>query len=197
VRDAVAFTMMDQGHECWIISFKEGNATWCYDATTGWWHQRGWWNTSLTHWDRIRPWVHCVVSVGGVQEVHVAGDWETNNIYVISTDYKTDNGHVIWRQRRAPHLTNENMRRFYARFEIDCDVLGRGRIFWNRLGVGRDRIWQIDSSQSSETGGVSLFLAFSDDRAQSWQYQYSQSLDPAVDVALANAYLNYTDATWH
>jgi hypothetical protein len=197
VRDAVAFTMMDRGHEFWIITFRTANATWAYDTTTGWWHQRGWWNTTGNNWDRIRPWVHCVASLDGILELHYGGDWQNGNIYVIGTNYKTDDSHVIWRRRRAPHLTTENMRRFYARFELDCDVMGKQRIFWNRLGTGRDRIWQVDSSQSSETGGVTIFLAFSDDRTQTFQYQYSQTLDPAVDVMLVNAYLNEVTATWH
>ena len=197
IRDAVGFTMMDQGHEFWVITFQEANATWVYDATTGWWHQRGWWNTEADHWDRIRPWVHCVVSLSGEQEVHIGGDWETANIYIISTDYKTDNGHVIWRRRRAPHLTTENMRRFYARFELDCDVMGRARVFWNRLGEGRDRIWQVDTMQDAEDEGVTLYLAFSDDRTQNWHYMSAQTLPAGADVQLANAYLNEVTATWH
>jgi hypothetical protein len=89
------------------------------------------------------------------------------------------------------------MRRFYSRFEIDCDRLGLQRVFWNRLGNGRDRIWQIDALQTSETGGVSLTLGFSDDRTATFQTVFSQTLDPSVDVMLSNAYLNWMDATWH
>lgn len=195
ISDAVAFTMMDQGHENWIISFPTANATWAYDATTGWWHPRGFWNG--TEWDRIRTWVHCVAALGGTQERHYAGDWSSGNIYVISSEFKTDNGSAIVRRRRAPHLTVENMRRFYARFEIDCDVLGQQRVFWNRLGDGRDRIWQLDTSQSSESGPVTLTLSYSDDRTQTFQTMFPQSLPPGVDVTICNAYLNETDATWH
>lgn len=196
VMDAVAFTMMDRGHEHWIITFPTANATWCYDSTTGWWHQRGWWDTAADNWDRIRPWVHAVVKLDNT-ELHYGGDWQTGQIYVIGTNYKTDDGHVIWRRRRAPQLTLENMRRFYARFEIDCDISGYTRVFWNRLGAGRDRIWQVDSSQTSETGSVSIFLAFSDDQTRTWQYQSPFVMSIDVDVMLSNAYLNYTDATWH
>jgi hypothetical protein len=198
IRDAVAFTLMDAGHECWIINFKAANATWCYDATTGWWHQRGWWNITGNNWDRIRTWVHCVASLDGILGLHYGGDWQNGKIYVIGTNYKTDDGSVIWRRRRAPHLTLENMRRFYSRFEIDCDVPGeRTRVFWNRLGAGRDRIWQVDSSQSSETGSVSVYLAYSDDRTQTFHYMSPFLLDITTDFMLANAYLNWTDATWH
>jgi hypothetical protein len=197
ITDAVAYTIADQGHECWVINFPTGNATWVYDATTGWWHQRGYWGTSW--WDRQRVWVHAVVAIGfgSGQEKHYGGDWQNGKIYTISTQWKTDDGHVMIRRRLAPHLTNENMRRFYSRFEIDCDVLGKQRIYWNRLGTGRDRIWGIDAVQTSETTGVTLTLGYSDDRLQSSQTMYSQALDPSVDVRLANAYLNYVDASWH
>ncbi len=196
VSDAVAYTEMLRGHECWVISFPTANATWAYDTTTGWWHQRGWWNASANNWDRIRTWVHCVVDLDGT-ELHYGGDWQNGNVYVIGDNYQTDDGDVIWRRRRAPQLTLENMRRFYARFEIDCDRLGQQRIFWNRLGTGRDRIWQLDTSQFTEGGEVTFFLAFSDDRTQTWNYMFQQSTPPGIDVMLSNAYLNDTNATWH
>jgi hypothetical protein len=197
VMDAVAFSYTDLGHEYWVISFPTPDITWVYDATTQWWHRRGWWNG--TGWDRIRPWVHCMVALTGDngQEFHFVGDWQTGNIYKMGWQYKTDDGSQIHRRRQAPHMTNENMRRFFARFEIDCDVLGTQRIFWNRLGCGRDRIWRLDTFQPGETAGVTLTLGFSEDRGQSWQTMFSQTLDPSVDVALVNAYLNYVDATWH
>jgi hypothetical protein len=199
VTDAVAYTIADQGHECWVINFPTANATWVYDSSTGWWHQRGYWNGGSSWWDRQRVWVHCVVAIGFGEgtEAHYGGDWENGKIYTISSAWKTDDGHVMIRRRLAPHLTNENMRRFYSRFEIDCDVLGRQRVYWNRLGTGRDRIWGIDAMQTAEDGGVTLTLGYSDDRLQSSQTMYAQVLDPAVDVRLANAYLNYVDASWH
>ena len=197
VSDAVSFTYADQGHECWIINFPAANATWAYDMQTGWWHQRGYWDQTIQWWDRIRVWVHCVVALGGGRDQHYGGDWENGKIYLMSTEYKTDDGWPMVRRRMAPHLTNENMRRFYARFEIDCDRLGSRRIFWNRLGAGRDRIWLMDAIQNSETAVTSLTLGYSDDRAQTFQRMYTQDIEPTVDVNLANAYLNWADATWH
>lgn len=195
IEDAVAYTLMYQGHELWVISFPSADATWFYDATTGWWGKWGNWNGS--GWDRHKVWVHCVVALDGFTDTHYGGDYFTGQIYIISEQYKTDDGNPIVRRRRAPHLTNENQRRFYARFEIDCDVLGNQRIFWNRCGNGRDRIWQLDTEQPTETAGVTLTLGFSDDRTQTFQTMFTQTLDPSVDVQLANAYLKWVDATWN
>jgi len=195
IDDAVSYTMTMGGHELWVISFPSANATWYYDATTNFWGQWGFWNGS--GWDRHKVMYHCVVALDGHTDVHYGGDWNTGQIYTMSMNYKTDDGAPIARRRRAPHNTNENQRRFYARFEIDCDVLGLQRVFWNRLGNGRDRIWQMDSIQTSETAGVILKLMFSDDRTQTWQNMFTQTLDPSVDVQLANAYLKWVDATWN
>lgn len=200
VSNAVSFSMYYEGHELWVISFPiqqddTGDATWVYDFTTGLWFEWGAWNG--TDWFRNTVWVHCVVALDGKSDVHYGGDWNSGNIYIISRQYKTDNGAPTVRRRRSPHNTNENMRRFYARFEIDCDVLGLQRVFWNRLGSGRDRIWQMDVEQDFETDSPKLTLSFSDDRTQTWQSMFQQTLDPSVDVSLANAYLNWTDASWH
>jgi len=199
VLNATAFTYVSPGHELWVINFPQaaggGSATWVYDANTGWWHQWGWWTG--TTWGMVRTWVHCVVALDQIHEQHYGGDYSTGQIYTMSTSYKTDDGSTMIRRRRAPHLTQENMRRFYSRFEIDCDVLGLQRIFWNRLGNGRDRIWQMDAQQPSETGAVTLTLGWSDDRTQSLHTVFTQTLDPSVDVQLSNAYLNWVDATWH
>ena len=195
IADAVAYTLLYQGHELWVISFPTADATWCYDATTGWWFQWGFFNGSS--WDRHLVWVHCVVALDGTTDVHYGGDWESGNIYMMSRDYQTDNGSIIVRRRRSPHNTNENMRRFYARFEIDCDVSGTERIFWNRLGNGRDRIWQLDVEYTSETAVPTFTLSYSDDRTKTWQQMFQQQLPSPVDVTLSNAYLNWVDATWH
>ena len=195
IADAVAYSITYQGHELWVISFPTGNATWCYDATTGFWFEWGFFNGG--GWDRHLVWVHCVVALDGLTDKHYGGDWESGNIYVISRDYKTDNGALGMRRRRAPHNTNENMRRFYSRFEVDCDVSGTERIFWNRLGNGRDRIWQLDIEETSETANPTFTLQFSDDRTKTWQQMVQQQLAAPQDVQLANAYLNYTDAAWH
>lgn len=197
IDDAVAFTISFNGHELWVINFPSADATWFYDPTTQFWGRWGYWNNSTGDWEKIRPWVHCVVALDGFTDVHYGGDYSTGQIYVISMAYKTDDGNPIVRRRRAPHLTNENQRRFYARFEVDCDVLGKQRVFWNRLGNGRDRIWQLDTAQYNETGGATLTLGWSDDRTQSFQSVLGLALDPSVDVQLANAYLKWVDATWN
>jgi len=73
-------------------------------------------------------------------------------------------------------------------YERGTDVTGVQRIYWNRCGKGRDRIWQLVSWQTASTG-VTLELSWSDTRARSWLTRSTQTLATGVDVTLANVYL--------
>jgi hypothetical protein len=199
ISDAVAYSMSYPGHDLWVISFPTANDTWVYDFSTGWWFK--WLFTSAVTpgggFARHLVWVHCVAALDGTTDVHYGGDWESGNIYVISRAYWTDNHAPTIRRRRTPHSTNENKRRFYSRFEIDCDVHSTERMFWNRLGNGRDRIWQLDVSYTDEGANPTFTLYFSDDRCKTWQQMTQQQLAAAQLVTLSNAYLDWTDASWH
>jgi hypothetical protein len=59
VADAVSFSYVEGGHEFWILTFPTANATWCFDATEGQWTQRGWWNGASN--DRQRQMSHAYV----------------------------------------------------------------------------------------------------------------------------------------
>lgn len=168
VADAVSFTYTDQGHEFWVITFPAANATWVFDATSGWWHPRGWWNgTSI---DRQRQMFHAFVF-----GQHIVGDWSTGALYVQSLAAFTDAGTQINRIRTAPHLSTEQLWSFYNRFQLDLelgqsittpsvsldwsddgghtwhgavaatptDATFAARMVWRRLGRSRDRVWRV------------------------------------------------------
>ena len=44
--DSSCFVLDQEGHKFIIINFPSGNATWCYDISTGLWHQRESWGTA-------------------------------------------------------------------------------------------------------------------------------------------------------
>jgi hypothetical protein len=204
VSDAVAFTYAEAGHEFWIVNFPTANATWCYDAMTQQWTERGWWHGTFDSnnfpvFDRQRVAYHCVVDFG-TGDAHYGGDWSNGKIYVISSAYLDDAGTAIYRLRRAGHVTTENNRRFYSRWELDCDVAGETaagivpRVYWSRLGDGRDRLWMVLSKQTASTG-VTVQLFWSDDRGKTWLSKYSQTLPVGVDMQIAAAYMQAIDGT--
>jgi hypothetical protein len=177
VEDAVAYAIIQDGQEFWVINFPTANATWVYSVTLGEWHQRGWWNG--TGWDRQRGAFHaCVSLTSNTEELHYIGDWQNGNIYTTDPSYANDNGTAIHRRRRAPHMSNENKRRFYSRAELDCDVGSADideapqRVAWRRFGESRDRVWQLD-----DDGAGNLTIGWSDDRCKTF------ATKPSINVA--------------
>jgi hypothetical protein len=266
IDDAVAYTCIMDGHEFWVITFPDADATWVYDATLGEWHQRGWWGglaaTTIAAsivagsrtvtpasmagvaqggrltvanadgsnsesvlvsgvgmatfaatfalsktgpgitvtgggWHRQRGWVHVSTGIGTPAEVHYVGDWFSAAIYMMSSACATDATQPIHRQRRAPHLSNENKRRFYSLFELDCDtgkadVEGAApRVRWQRLGQGRDRIFQVD-----DDGAGNLTLSYSDDRCLSFTTRVAIAVASGpASIGIVAAYLEWAEGT--
>jgi hypothetical protein len=100
-----------------------------------------------------------------------------------------DNGVAIHRRRRAPHLSNENKRRFYSLFELDVDTAladldnAPPRVRWLRLGASRDRIFQID-----DDGAGNLTLSYSDDRCLTFTARAAINMgsgNPALTITAA------------
>jgi hypothetical protein len=194
VEDAVGFTYIDRGHQMWVINFPTGNATWVYDLTTHLWHERGTWTgtfdgNGFPTFNMQLQQFHAVVAFTANDDVHYVGGQQSGKIYIQSEAYLDEAGTAFYTLRRAPHMTQENNWRFYSRFELDCDATAKQRIYWNRCGKGRDRIWQVVSNQTASTG-VSLSLSWSDQRGQVWFTRGTQTLAVGVDVTLANAYLS-------
>jgi hypothetical protein len=265
VADAVAYVVIQDGHEFWVINFPTANATWVYDATLGEWHERGWGGivattiaanvatgsqtvtpaamtniavgTSLvvanangsnsetvvvtatgsgtftatfastktgpgitvsgTGWNRQRGAYHACIGIGTPNEVHYVGDWQNGNIYVMSAAYVQDNGVAIHRRRRAPHLSNENKRRFYSLVELDCDTTKANvegappRVRWLRCGAARDRIYQVD-----DDGAGNVTLSYSDDRCLTFTTRAAVSVSAAAAaIGIVGMYLEFSEGT--
>jgi hypothetical protein len=126
IADAVSFSYIEEGHHFWIITFPSGNATWGYDASTGLWHQRGWFNGTTN--DRQRQMFHAYVglvahgSAAVLNPVHFVGDWQNGNIYIQRLNVYQDNGTAIQVIRACPYLSNEGKRMFGMRAQLEADV---------------------------------------------------------------------------
>jgi hypothetical protein len=132
VDDAIAFAYSDQGHDFWVVSFPSQNTTWVYDFTEKLWHQRGWWDG--TRLNRTRYATH-----GFVFGLHIAGDWDTGELYTLDTENYDDVGTPIYHERAAPHVSGpmlqlanpsgtstnspfQNNNTFYHRFVLDMEA---------------------------------------------------------------------------
>jgi hypothetical protein len=117
--DAIGYTYRDQGHTFWQLRFPSANggrgATWVYDAATQAWHERGTWGLQGYG-------AHLSTCYAFAFGQHLVGDWSSGKIYSMSINFLTDNGNVIRRWRRSPHLSNELERIFLTKLQIDVEV---------------------------------------------------------------------------
>ena len=122
IADAIGYSYQDQGHSFYVLTFPAADVTWVYDAATQLWHQRG-------SWDPVTGLVHAQRAVNHAYAwgTHLVGDRLSGTIFAQSIAFPTDNGDVIRRVRRCPHLWNEQKWVFYDRLGLDLEVgLGSG-----------------------------------------------------------------------
>ena len=128
IDDAVGYTYQDQGHSFYVLYFPTPSKTWVYDATMSQaigvpcWHEREYYlaatGGSQAHHSQ------CHMFAFGK---HLVGDWSSGKVYdmeipelVNGTTWKfaDDDGNIIRRVRRAPHISQEQMRIFINELRV-------------------------------------------------------------------------------
>lgn len=151
--DAVAFTYQENGHGFWQVRFPTANTTWDYDVASNLWHQRGFWNGVQFLADRST--CHAYIF-----DKHLVGDWNSGNIYDMSTRYRDDNGAPIRWVRRSPIPGAENKEVYISEVEIDMQV-GVGPQPPLLDGAGKARSPQVElklSRDAAKTWGSPRLL---------------------------------------
>lgn len=143
ISDAIAYTYTEGGHVFYVINFPTAQKTWCYDISTGFWHERAFNSNG-----------NFVMQLGVYHtfgfDIHLLGSYTDGKIYQMSQDFLDDNGTVIIRMRVAPHLAQDMLRIFYSSFELDI-----------QQGYGLDG-GVIPGSDPK------CMMRFSDDGARTW-----------------------------
>lgn len=116
--DAIAYSYTAFGGEFWVVSFPSALATWVYDATTRFWHERAYWNSSSFEHARERCHVYAY-------DRHLVGDRVNGNIYEMSPLLGTENGQVVRRIRQAPFLQDDRRLIRHYSFGLDADPRGQ------------------------------------------------------------------------
>lgn len=114
--DAIAFTYQIEGHEMYVVTFPsvgEYGLTWVYDGSTQQWHKWLAWDSDAAVYKRHRSNCGCFFN-----NEYIVGDYENGKIYMIKNDVYTEDGAVIRRMRRAPHLTTDLERQYFESFQI-------------------------------------------------------------------------------
>jgi hypothetical protein len=194
ISDAIGFTYQQEGHIFYCLAFPSGDVTWCYDLSTGQWHERIFTdNNGVEHRHRA----NCMAFCYGV---NVVGDWQTGQIYSMDLNNFTDNGQPIVRRRGFPHIISDGNRVLHTRFLADMETAtdtgavdgsssiappqislrwsdSKGRswsnpvvrslgalgddlksIQWRRLGLARDRVYELFWSDAAETALNGAFI---------------------------------------
>lgn len=115
IDEAFAFCYSDEGHDFYIISF--GNEkTFCFDLTTGEWHERGTYNYQLGK--NLRQ------SVNGYAfafNKHYVGSFYDANLYEMSMSELKEGEVDIVRRIVTAHISDENRVLSFSRVTIDCE----------------------------------------------------------------------------
>jgi len=142
ISDAIAFTYQQEGHSFYVLTFPTAGATWCFDVSTGLWHERAY-RGAYGQLERIRA--NCQMNYAGQTLV---GDWENGNVYALDLDAYSDNGAAIERIRICPHVANDGKYSFYRALEL-----------FMQTGVG---------NASGDGDNPQAMLKWSDDGGYTW-----------------------------
>jgi hypothetical protein len=148
VDDAIGYAYQDRGHTFYVLTFPTASATWVYDVSTKLWHERAYYDIAAAPAAFKAHRAACHVHALGK---HLVGDRENGKVYELRHDVYTDNGAIIRRVRRAPHISRENRRLFYSSFELHLEA-------GNALPVG----------QGSDP---KVLLRWSNDGGHTWSYE--------------------------
>lgn len=170
--DATAYAYQQDGHQCYILNFPSANSTWCFDLTTGQWHERA---ATLPDGTLGR---HRGDGVAAWTGLLVTGDNEDGRLYTLDQSTYDDDGVPITLLRRAPHLSSGLDRIFYPSFQLDVTPgVGLDGAHYAPLEVpARYRTLQPQGADPQ------VLLSFSDDGGHSWSTDRAESLGPIGEL---------------
>lgn len=120
IADAIGYSHLWRGHMFWTLNFPTADKTWVYDATSGYWHERGWWNGTANGRERGRCHAYCFGK-------HLVGDYSTGAIYQMSDGQYTDNGTAIHWNRTTPYKAqsadaSSERYQYFRQFILDMET---------------------------------------------------------------------------
>lgn len=188
ISDAVGSSYQEDGHLFYKLDFPSADATWCFDATTRLWHERGFWDSHAFKYRKTLGRFQCYCFGKHL----TLGD--DGIVYDQSLNHFDDNCAPIRRLRRAPHQSNENTNVRYAHLTLEMErgdvrqglepemtlrysndggktysyarsvPAGRvgeynyPRVRWRMTGSGRDRVNEITSSAAMQHAWIAAYL---------------------------------------
>jgi hypothetical protein len=189
IDDAIGFCYQSEGHAFYVLTFPAADKTWTYDIATGQWHERLWLDSS-GQLHRHRG--NCFAQWNRMQLV---GDWETGDLYELTSDAFDDAGNAMLHVRSWPALSNEKEQVFLDRFALDMEVgeipvdqdEPQVRLRWSDT---RGRTWGTQISRGLGARGEFHRLVDFNRCGRSRERVFEASWSANVKTALNGAYVN-------
>ncbi len=148
ISDARGYTYQQEGHTFYVLTLPTLDRTVVYDASTGLWHERMWWD-GAEHRHRGQ----CYAFAYGK---HLVGDHTNGRVYQLSLDTYADDGDELVALRESQHLSADGKRMVFASLQVDLEA-----------GVG------LVSGQGSDP---QIMLQWSDDGGHTWGSEHWRSM---------------------
>lgn len=142
-QDISAFSYQKHGHLFYIITGGGLDTSFCFDVSTGLWHERAYLNEDGIFECHLAA--DCMFSATGK---HLVCDRRSANVYSMTEDVYSDYDREIARERIFTHISDENKTLRYNRLEIGVET-----------GVGL---------QSGQGSNPLISLQLSKDGARTW-----------------------------
>lgn len=151
IADAIGYTFQIRGHEFYVINFPTADKTWVYDASNQMWHK---WLSFDPETGYHRHRSNCFAMFQGRP---IIGDFENGKLYALEVDTYTEDGVMIRRLRRCPHLVNDFNRIYHNSLQLQFQP-----------GVGLDGVQQGTDPQA--------MLRWSNDGGSTWSTEHWTSI---------------------
>jgi hypothetical protein len=110
--NCIGWSYQQLGHTVLVFVFPTANRSWCYDLSTGQWHE----------WQAADGGRHRGVCHAACYQRNLTGDYASNALYALDPYTYTDLGQPIRRLRSFPHIAKGGNRMFFRRLVVDMQT---------------------------------------------------------------------------
>lgn len=143
ISDAFSFSFTFEGHKFVVLTFPSANASWVYDISTGFWHERESWDQNGNRFGRWRG--NC--SANCYNRVLI-GDAYSGQVGYLDANAFTEFGNTMQAKYESPSLHSDRKRIFLSALELEFEsgvglTTGQGSNPQVMLEISRDggRTW--------------------------------------------------------
>lgn len=176
INDATAYCYQQEGHLFYVLTFPSADRTFCFDLTTGLWHERAAFSNGSFHRHRS----NCYALFRGM---NIVGDFENGRLYDLDLGTYDDDGDMkkflrTWPAQSTGQLTHR--RDTHSQLELytqpgghlDCGpnirVLKSSDDDWRTLHSSDNDVRVLSGAEVGECAKPQYMLRWSDDGGQSF-----------------------------